>query len=56
MDVHCEIQQLKKLIVTAEGETLDYLVEQLHTLLTNKELKDKPYNTRINQQKQIQNQ
>jgi hypothetical protein len=34
MDVDRKIQQLKKLIVTAEGETLDYLVEQLHTLLT----------------------
>jgi hypothetical protein len=33
MDVDRKIQQLKKLIVTAEGETLDYLVEQLHTLL-----------------------
>jgi hypothetical protein len=34
MDLDRKIQQLKKLIVTAEGETLDYLVEQLHTLLT----------------------
>jgi Tfp pilus assembly protein FimT len=34
MDVDHKIQNLKKLIITAEGETLDYLVEQLHTLLT----------------------
>jgi hypothetical protein len=34
MDIDREIQNLKKLIVTAEGETLDYPVEQLHTLLT----------------------
>jgi hypothetical protein len=34
MDVDRKIQQLKKLIVIAEGENLVYLVEQLHTLLT----------------------
>jgi hypothetical protein len=33
MDVDREIQDLKKLIITAEGETLDYLVDQSHTLL-----------------------
>jgi hypothetical protein len=49
MDVDRKIQQLKKLIVTAEGETLTYLVERLQTLLAKqkaerqaKEREDQP--------------
>jgi hypothetical protein len=37
MDVDREIQQLKKLIASAEGENLAYLVERLHTLVSKQE-------------------
>jgi hypothetical protein len=56
MDIDREIQNVKKLIATAEGETLSLLVDRLQALLRRKQLKDKPENTMINQQKQIQNQ
>jgi hypothetical protein len=32
-----EIQNLKKLIPSAEGDTLTYLVERLHTLVEKRE-------------------
>jgi hypothetical protein len=37
MDMDKEIQNLKKLIASAEGDTLNYLVERLHTLISKRE-------------------
>jgi hypothetical protein len=37
MDTDREIQSLKKLIDSAEGDTLNYLVERLHTLISRRE-------------------